>query len=165
MSSQKPVTFAVAGIVAVLVAVGAYMLGNSGSRNATAGAATAAAVRPPGTPQAPAAGQPPQNGQAPPGFGTPVTGATADKVKAAALAKYKGSVERVMKLADGSYEAHVLTPGGEYHVTVGKDFKVTGARQGGPGPGAGGAGPGARGAPPAGAAPGSGSGTSPGTTN
>jgi hypothetical protein len=160
MSSQKPVTFAVAGIVAVLVAVGAYMLGNSSSSNATAGAATAAAVGPSGTAQPPAAGQPPQNGQAPPGFGTPVTGATADKVKAAALAKYKGTVERVMKLADGSYEAHVLTSGGEYHVTVSKDFRVTGARQGGPGPGAA-----APGAPPAGVAPRSGSGTPSGTTN
>src|SRR5205085_9854506 len=98
----------------------------------------------------------PGNGQAPPGFGAPVTGAAADKAKAAALAKYKGTVERVMKLSDGSYEVHVLTSGGgEYHVAVSKDFKVTGAQQGGPGgPG------GAPGSLPGGAAPGT-----PGTTN
>jgi hypothetical protein len=75
------------------------------------------------------------------GFGTPVSGATAAKAKTAALAKYKGTVERVMKLDDGSYVVHVITSSGEYHVAVSKDFKVTGAQQGGPG---------ASGAPPAG---------------
>ena len=92
-------------------------------------------------------GQAPANGQAPPGFGAPVTGAAADKAKAAALAKYKGTVERVMKLSDGSYEVHVIgSSGGEYHVAVSKDFKVTGAQQGGPG-GSGGPGAGVPGAP------------------
>jgi len=36
---------------------------------------------------------------------------------------------------DGSYVAHVITSNGEYHVTVSRDFKVTGAQQGGPGQG------------------------------
>ena len=99
------------------------------------------------------AAQPPgagANGPQPPaGFGTPATGAAAAKAKAAALAKYKGTAERVMKLPDGSYMVHVLTSGGgEYHVAVSKDFAVTGAQQGGPG---------GSGGPPQGAAPPSGS--------
>jgi hypothetical protein len=72
------------------------------------------------------------------GFGTPVTGATADKAKAAALAKYPGTAERVVQLPDGSYEVHVITKsGGEVHVKVSKAFQVTGTDTG----------------PPAGAAP------------
>jgi hypothetical protein len=137
MTTPKPMTFAVAGIAAVALAFGAYAVGNSSSGSAGSNAAAAAPFA--------RGGQPPANGQAPPGFGTPATGAAADKAKAAALAKYKGSAERVMKLSDGSYVVHVLTSGGgEYHVAVSKDFKVTGARQGGPG-----------GAPPSGSMPGS----------
>jgi hypothetical protein len=86
-----------------------------------------------------------------------VTGATADKAKAAALAKYKGTAERVMKLADGSYMVHVLTSNSEYHVSVSKDFKVTGAQQGGPG--------GRPGGPPPGMTPPSGAGAAPGTAS
>jgi hypothetical protein len=80
----------------------------------------------------------------PPGLGTEVTGAAAAKAKAAALAKYPGTAERVVQLPDGSYEVHVLRKsGGEVHVRVSKDFKVTGTEQG----------------PPAGGAPPSGGGT------
>ena len=129
MTTPKPISFAVAGIAAVALAFGAYAVGNSnsgGSSNASAAA-----------PFARGGGQPPA------GFGTPATGAAADKAKAAALAKYKGTAERVMKLPDGSYMVHVLTSGGgEYHVAVSKDFAVTGAQQGGPG-----------GAPPSGSIP------------
>ena len=71
-------------------------------------------------------------------MGTTVTGAAADKAKAAATAKYPGTVERVMRLPDGSYEVHVITTsGGEVHVQVSKTFQVTGTSQGGP-PAAGG---------------------------
>src|ERR1700749_4877761 len=38
--------------------------------------------------------------QAPPGFGTEVTGTAAEKAKAAALAKYPGTAEKVMQLPD-----------------------------------------------------------------
>jgi uncharacterized membrane protein YkoI len=49
---------------------------------------------------------------------TPLTGTTAAKVKAAALAKYPGAtVERVETDSDGVYEAHLTTKAGE-HVTV-----------------------------------------------
>lgn len=162
MSGTNPLKFVAGGVAAVVLAFGAYAIGNSGNGNGNAGVANAsqpaAMSQAPGGGQMPQNGAAPQNGQAPPGFGTPVTGATADKVKSAALARYKGTVERVMKLADGSYEVHVITSNGEYHVAVSKDFKVTGAQQGGPSAG----GPG--GAPPSGQAPQGGAGTS-GTTN
>src|SRR5436305_7225708 len=113
MSTPKPVTFAVAGIAAVALVFGAYAVGNSSS-GSSSNAASAAPFARGGQPAA--AGGLPQNGQAPPGFGAPATGAAAAKAKAAALAKYKGTVERVVKLPGGSYEVHVLTSGGgEYH--------------------------------------------------
>jgi hypothetical protein len=65
-----------------------------------------------------------------PGFGTPVTGATADKVAKAALAKHPGRIEHIAKLPDGSYVAHVITSKGELHVAVSKDFHVTGTQTG-----------------------------------
>jgi len=144
MSASKPMRYALAGIAAVALAFGAYAIGNSSSNESNSGVATAAQSsapsQVPSNGQVPQSGQPPtgelpQDGQAPPGFGTPVSGAAAAKAKAAALAKYKGTVERVMKLDDGSYEVHVITSNGEYHVAVSKDFKVTGAEQGGPGAG------------------------------
>jgi hypothetical protein len=159
MSNSKLLAYAAGGIAAVVIGFGAYALGNSNSTGSTSGTANAARFGPPGQGGQP--GQPgqgvgaPQNGQAPPGFGSPATGAAADKAKAAALGKYKGSVEQVMKLPDGSYVAHVITASGEYHVHVSKDFKVTGADQGGPrGGGPGGApGGGVRGGGAPGGAP------------
>ena len=133
MPISNPIKYAAAGIAAVVLAFGAYALGNSSSGNGTAGSANAAQQPVPGG----RLRQMPQNGQAPPGFGTPATGADATKATAAALARYKGTAERVMKLQDGSFVVHVITSGGEYHVAVSKDFKVTGAQQGGPGHGAG----------------------------
>ena len=72
---------------------------------------------------------------APPQMGTAVTGATLTKLTAAATAKYPGTVERAMKLSDGSYVVHVIRSGGagEVHVLVSKAFAVTGVEQGGPG--------------------------------
>lgn len=108
-------------------------------------------------------------GGPPAGMGTVVTGEAAEKATAAATAKYKGTVERVMQLDDGSYVVHVMTSSGEQHVKVSAAFKVTGldtsmpappngagpggaGGTGGPGPnGTGGAGP--NGAGPGGAAP------------
>jgi hypothetical protein len=70
-------------------------------------------------------------------FGQPVTGATATKVKAAALARYPGTVEQVVALPGGrGYVAHVIRSNGtELHVLVNSTFQVVGA-QAGPGPGA-----------------------------
>ena len=57
-----------------------------------------------------------------------LTGDTASKVRAAALAKYPGAtVLRVETDSDGVYEAHLTTTSGQrVTVEVGRDFKVTG---------------------------------------
>ena len=71
-------------------------------------------------------GQVPENWR--PGTGTIITGADADKVKAAALAKYPGgTVNRVLKLSDGSYAVHMIKIRWPHHVFVSKNFEVTGA--------------------------------------
>jgi ABC-type glycerol-3-phosphate transport system substrate-binding protein len=64
---------------------------------------------------------------------TALTGTTAAKVKAAALAKYPGAtVERVETDSDGVYEAHLTTKAGDQiTVQVNKSFAVTGTQTGG----------------------------------
>ncbi len=59
-----------------------------------------------------------------------LTGTTADKVRAAALATYPGAtIQRVETDSDGVYEAHVVTKAGAWViVAVGKDFTVTGTQ-------------------------------------
>jgi hypothetical protein len=123
MFSRKLTTFVAAGVAVVAVAIGGLAIGNSSSSNGASGTATAA--------QAPAPSQAPQSGQVPqnwrPGTGTLITGAAADKAKAAALAAgYSGTVNRVLKLSDGSYAVHMFATSGPHHVFVSKDFKVTG---------------------------------------
>jgi len=89
------------------------------------------------TPAAATSSAPSATRGTPPAFGKAVTGAAAAKAKAAALAKYPGTVERVMQLSDGSYVVHVMrSSGGEVHVKVSKAFAVTGLEQGPPGGGA-----------------------------
>jgi uncharacterized membrane protein YkoI len=73
-----------------------------------------------------------RGGKGGPGNGeTPLTGTTADKVKAAALAKYPGAtVDRVETDSEGVYEAHITTTDGKHViVAVGKDFTVTGTQE------------------------------------
>ncbi len=122
MFSRKLTRSIAAGIAAIAVAIGAYAIVNSSSSNGASGTATAAQAAPG---QAPRSGQVPQNWR--PGTGTIITGAAADKAKAVAVAKYPGgTVNRVLKLSDGSYAVHrILTPA-PHHVFVSKDFKVTG---------------------------------------
>jgi hypothetical protein len=51
-----------------------------------------------------------------------------DKAKAVAVAKYPGgTVNRVLKLSDGSYAVHMIKISWPHHVFVSKNFKVTGA--------------------------------------
>jgi hypothetical protein len=113
-----------AGAAAVAVGTGAYAIGNStSSSSATAGTPTVA-------PAAQSA-QTTQAGQVPPGWhsgaGTIITGAAADKAKAAAVAKYpQGTVNRVLQLSDGSYAVHRIATPAPHHIFVSKDFKVTG---------------------------------------
>lgn len=71
-------------------------------------------------------GQVPENWR--PGTGTIITGAAADKAKSAALFKYPGgTVNRVLKLSDGSYAVHMIKIRWPHHVFVSKIFEVTGA--------------------------------------
>jgi hypothetical protein len=71
-------------------------------------------------------GQVPENWR--PGTGTIITGDAADKATAAALAKYPGgTVNRVLKLSDGSYAVHMIKVRWPHHVFVNQSFQVTGA--------------------------------------
>ncbi len=64
---------------------------------------------------------------------TALTGDTATKVTAAALAAYPGAaVDRVETDSDGVYEAHLTTAAGDkLIVQIGADFTVTGTQTGG----------------------------------
>jgi hypothetical protein len=118
-----------AGAVAALAAGGLLAgCGSSTSSTPTANATNAAATAPSGSTSG-------QQGVLP-AAGKTVTGAAADKAKAAATAKYPGTVERVMKLDDGSYVVHVVTSSGEKHVKVSESFAVTGLDTSGPRAGA-----------------------------
>lgn len=129
MSNNPATKYFATGVAAVVLTFGAYLVGKSNTDPAAAGTNASQTVRG----AAPQGGQAPQGGVVPPGMGTAVTGDIAKKVQAAATARYPGTVERVMKLQDGSYVAHVITSSGERHVLVSKDFRVTGSQQGGPG--------------------------------
>jgi len=63
-----------------------------------------------------------------------LTGETADRVTAAALASFPGAtIQRVETDSDGVYEAHLVTAEGtRVTVEVGEDFTVTGEEAGGP---------------------------------
>ena len=68
-----------------------------------------------------------------------LTGDTAAKVRAAALAKYPGAtVQRVETDSDGVYEAHIVSGGKPLIVQVDKSFAVTGTQAMGMGHGPGG---------------------------
>jgi hypothetical protein len=59
-----------------------------------------------------------------------LTGDTATKVRAAALAKYPdATIQRVETDSDGVYEAHIVTTDGQQVIVqVGEDFSVTGTQ-------------------------------------
>jgi hypothetical protein len=123
MSSRKLTRAIAAGAATIAVAIGGYAIVNSNSGNGASGTANAAA--PAQSAQPSPAGQVPQNWS--PGTGTIVTGAAADQAKAAAVAKYPGgTVNRVLKLSDGSYAVHRIATPAPHHVFVSKDFQVTG---------------------------------------
>jgi hypothetical protein len=158
--NNKNIPKIAAGAAAVVaIGIGAAAVGSASSNDGTT--SNAAFGGPPGAQQAPpgANGQPNQQaGAGRPGFGTEATGSDAQKAEKAALAKYPGTAERVLKLQDGSYVVHVMTSdgSGELHVLVDADFNVTGTQAGRPG--------GQGGPPPGGMMPpgaGSGSGQQP----
>jgi len=130
MFSQKLTRSIAIGTAAIAVAIGAYAIGNSSSSSGASGTANAA------TPLAQSGQNQGPNqrivGQVPPGWhsgsGTIITGAAANKAKAVAVAKYpRGTVNRVLKLSDGSYAVHQIKISWPHHVFVSKSFKVTGA--------------------------------------
>ena len=123
MFSRRLPRFIAAGVATLAVAIGGFAIGNSSSSNGASGTTNATRAAAPG--QAPQSGQVPQNWR--PGTGTIITGAAADKAKAVAVAKYPGgTVNRVLKLSDGSYAVHRIRTPAPHHVFVSKDFKVTG---------------------------------------
>ncbi len=65
------------------------------------------------------------------GMETPLTGAKADKVKAAVKAKFPNAeILRVETDSDGTYEAHIVKADGtEIEVKVNKNFNVTGTEE------------------------------------
>jgi hypothetical protein len=124
MFSRKLSRSIAVGAAAIAVAIGAYAIVNSSSSNGASGSANAASLAQPGQNQR-VVGQIPRNWR--PGTGTIITGAAANKAKAVALAKYSGgTVNRVLKLSDGSYAVHRIQTPAPHHVFVSKDFKVTG---------------------------------------
>ena len=125
MLSRKLTRFIAIGTAGIAVAIGACAIVNSSSSNGASGTANAARLAQPG-PNQRVVGQVPKNWQS--GSGTIITGAAANKAKAAALAKYPGgTVNRVLKLSDGSYAVHMIKISWPHHVFVSKNFKVTGA--------------------------------------
>jgi hypothetical protein len=123
-----------AASLAALVAVGAAGFAISSGSNNSASASGAAATSTSATTVP--GGSPPTAGQRPPGgpmIETPVTGTAAEKARAAALAEYPGTVERVLKSPTSGYIVHVIQKdGSEVHVLVSATFKVTGTGTGGP---------------------------------
>ena len=130
MFSRKATTFIAAGAAAVAVAVGSYGIVNAttSTGSSTASAATGKVIPfQRGQPSAKTAvGQVPQGWT--PGSGTIVTGTNASKAKAAAVVAYPGgTVNRVVLLANGDYNVHVIAVNWPHHVFVSPDFRVIGA--------------------------------------
>ena len=133
-SMKQPVMRVIAGVAALAaIAFGASAIAgaNKSSTGGRAGFAAARGGMPPGgaPPQGMHGGPPPGA----PGMGTPVTGEAASKARAAALARYPGTVERVEATPDGHYVVHVIrSNGSEVHVLLDKQFKVVGTFGGPP---------------------------------
>jgi hypothetical protein len=133
MFSRKLTTSIAIGIAAIAVAVGGYAIVKPSSSNGASGTPNAARFGPRGQGQGQGQGSNQTVvGQIRPnwhsGSGTIITGATADKAQAVAVAKYPGgTVNRVLKLSDGSYAVHIIKISWPHHVFVSQAFKVTGA--------------------------------------
>jgi hypothetical protein len=148
MNPKKIRTYgSTAGLVAAGLVAGGVLAGSLTANAATTDTSTtstpaAVSSAAPAQPTNPNPGDPskPQRSDE-----TLLTGDTAAKVKAAALAKYpNATIVRVETDSDGVYEAHITSGGTPMIVQVGKDFTVTGTQTGGPGgggPGGGGAAP------------------------
>jgi hypothetical protein len=104
-------------------AIGAAALGGG----AIANAASSSTATPSASPPAPSSSSAPQRHRVGGKTEAPLSGTVAAKVRAAALAKVSGTVERVETNVDGSapYEAHIRKADGtEVEVQVNKDYSV-----------------------------------------
>ncbi|MDX6199053.1 MAG: hypothetical protein QOJ79_2204 [Actinomycetota bacterium] len=112
------------GLVAGGILAGSLTANAASTATAPAAAASAAPSNPnPGDPSKPQRSDE-----------TLLTGDTAAKVRAAALAKYPGAtIVRIETDSDGVYEAHIESGGTPMIVQVGSDFTVTGTQTGGGG--------------------------------
>jgi hypothetical protein len=131
---SRTLIFIAAAVTAVAVGVGAYAIVSNFGSGASSTASAAPAVRFGQGPTSSARAGPNQTsvGQIPsgwqPGSGTIITGAAADRAKAVAVAKYPGgTVNRVLKLSDGSYAVHMIKISWPHHVFVSTSFQVVGA--------------------------------------
>ena len=135
----RPGAFAAAGLVAGGLLAGSLSASADDSGTATQGSGGYAATSPGVDGAGPGGGTgstDPSQPQRP--DEQLLTGTTADKVEAAALAKYPGAtVVRIETDSDGVYEAHLTTSAGQpVTVEVDKSFAVTGTESmgsGGPG--------------------------------
>jgi hypothetical protein len=126
MSSRKLTTSIAAGAAAIAVAIGGYAVVNSNSSNAAPGSANVVPFHRGQPGPSKVVGQVPANWS--PGTGTIITGAAANKAKAAAVAAYPGgTVNRVVLLSNGEYNVHIIAVSWPHHVFVSKSFKVLGA--------------------------------------
>ena len=128
LSRHKLTTSIATGATVIVLAGGGYAIADSSS-SSSANAASAGKVIPfdRGQPSpATVVGQVPASFKA--GTGTIVTGTTANKAKAAAVAAYPGGIiDRVVLLSDGSYNVHIIGVNWPHHVFVSSTFKVIGA--------------------------------------
>jgi hypothetical protein len=124
-----------AGIAAIVLATGGYAIANSSSSSSANSSSTSASTPTAGkvipfergnpSPATPV-GRVPANFTD--GSGTIVTGAAANKAKAAALAAYPGGiVNRVAQLSSGEYNVHMIAVNWPHHVFVNASFEVVGA--------------------------------------
>ena len=126
MFSRKLTTAIAIGTAAVAAGIGAYAIAHASSGNGASDTAKAAPFAYSSQNNQRVVGQVPQGWHS--GSGTIITGASADKAEAVAVANYPGgTVNRVLKLSDGSYAVHMIKISWPHHVFVGKNFKVTGA--------------------------------------
>jgi hypothetical protein len=132
MSSRKLTRSIAAGAAAIAVAIGGYAVTNSSSSSGASGSANGATIAnvvpfrrgQPGPSKV--LGQVPANWS--PGTGTIITGAAANKARAAAVAAYPGgTVDRIVLLSNHEYNVHIIAVSWPHHVFVSKSFKVVGA--------------------------------------
>lgn len=113
-----------AGAAIAAAAVGGAAIANAASSSTTPSATPSASQAPPGQPQGGMiGGRHAVNGVAE----KPLTGDVAAKVKAAALAKVPGTIQRVETNVDGSapYEAHITkSDGTQVEVQISRDYQV-----------------------------------------